>query len=162
MVRNLFLCYWQYPSFHMLQVVGLGYSQVSVKCAVISRCLLRKCRGHFLELHTKTKSTDIGSVNPLLVLFLFSENLWNRAIVSNLTQKSRNCIISARVFSGDTQYNLAGRGAPFPVILSRKWQWHFLSKHRLWISTQPIASLRHCRSKHRHWAPTKHTLRESP
>jgi hypothetical protein len=23
-------------------------------------------------------------------------------------------------------------------MLSRKWQWHFLSKHRLWISTQPI------------------------
>ena len=101
MVRNLFLRYWQYPSFRMLQVAGLGYSQVSVKCAVISRCLLRKCRGHFLERHIKNKSTDIGSVNPGLVLLLIWKILWNRAIVSNLTQKSRNCIISARVFSDD-------------------------------------------------------------
>ena len=35
-----------------MQVVGLGESQVWVKCAFISRCLLRKCHGYFLELHT--------------------------------------------------------------------------------------------------------------
>ena len=75
-MRNLFLHYWQHSSLYMLQVVGLGESQVSVKCAFISRCLLKKCRGHFLELHTKTKSTDIGFVNPVLVLFLLFSKVY--------------------------------------------------------------------------------------
>ena len=66
--KPLFTLLATFISSHV-QVVGLGESQVSVKCAFISRCLLRKCRSHFLELHTK--STDIGSVNPVLVLFLF-------------------------------------------------------------------------------------------
>ena len=82
--------------------MGLGISQVSVKGAVISRCLLRKCRGHFLELHIETKRTDIGSTNPVSVRLLIFRKLWNRAIASNLMQKLGNCIRSARVFSGDT------------------------------------------------------------
>ena len=51
-----------------LDSLGVGCSQVVRECGVISRCLLRKCHGYFLELHTK--STDIGSVTPVLVLFL--------------------------------------------------------------------------------------------